>query len=447
MNERLQRLRSGRRVWPATIIVGALALIGASCSSSASKSSGSAVSTTSPAAATSPTSETSATSVPAPSTTDATGGKTNVTTNTAAGATTTAVTAIDATTTPPTAAATTVPVTPTTPPTSASPATTVVKLPGSVRVVSMSFPSMTAGWVLADRSDGTRVLLKTTDAGATWAPSATPAATGALQVLFADTTNGWVVGDGGLQATHDGGGTWAAATVAGMSSAAAVAAAGGKVHVAYVGQSGIKIASSPVDHDAFVAAAVTVAFGAGPRLDVSMSAGGSYGEMMYNDRTFIGGAEIRNGAWAKWNIACPIDVPSATAGLSPQGKALAIACSPSGFGDNAAVVGANLTSGTLAWTTIEPAGGANAGQASVDFATATDAGARIVAFTKGDGSGVIATSTDGGATWPTRTSLPSGATPIAITHLPDGSLLMSTNPSGGMSSADGLTWAAVATSP
>lgn len=234
-------------------------------------------------------------------------------------------------------------------------------------------------------------------------------------------------------------------TLPAASSSPASAAASGKVHVAYEGPSGIKIASSPVDHDAFVRAAVTLSFGAGPVLDVSMSAGGPYGEMMYNDRTFIAAAEIRNGVWVKWDIACPIDVPRATAGISPQGRALAIACSPSGFGDNAALVGANLSSGTLAWTTIEPSGSANAGQASVYFAAATDAGERVVAFTMGDGSGVIATSADGGATWPARTSLPSGVTPAAITHLPDGSLLMSTSPSGGMSSPDGVHWAPVAT--
>jgi hypothetical protein len=314
----------------------------------------------------------------------------------------------------------------------------------------MSWPSMDAGWVLADRSDGTRVLLRTTDAGASWAVTSAADVSGAGQVLFADITNGWIVGDRGLQSTHDGGASWTAANIAGgITTGAAVASSAGKVHVAYIGGvgTGVSIASSPIDHDAFLPAPVRIPFGAGPRLDASMSAGGPFAELIYNDRTFIGAAEIRNGEWARWEFTCPYANPAAIAGLSPQGQALAIACSPSGFGDNAPVVGANLSTGTLSWTTIEPAGDPTRGQATVDVATATDAGVRIVAFTKADGGAEIASSTDNGATWPIRTPLATGTTPIAITHLPDGSLLISTDPSGGISSPDGLTWTPTGTIP
>jgi hypothetical protein len=309
---------------------------------------------------------------------------------------------------------------------------------------------MNVGWVLADRSNGTRVLLKTTDSGTSWATTSAPDVTGAAQVLFADTTNGWIVGDNGLQSTHDGGATWATATVpGGIPSGAAVATAAGKVHVSYLGGTvpGVTVASSPIDHDAFVPTGVSIPSGAGPILAVSMSAGGPYGELIYTDRTFIGAMEISSGQWARWDLSCPYANPVATAGLSPQGQALAIACSPSGFGDNAAVVGANLSTGTLSWTTIEPAGDSTKGEPMVDLAAATDAGARIIVFTKADGTAEIVTSTDGGATWPTRTPLPAGTSPLAITHLPDGSLLLSINPSGGLASADGLTWTPVATTP
>ncbi len=309
---------------------------------------------------------------------------------------------------------------------------------------------MVDGWVLADVDGGGRILVHTTDAGANWKATSAPDVTGAVQVLFADPGNGWIVGDGGLQSTHDGGATWAAAKVAGgIATGAAVASSAGTVDVAYVrsGGTGVSIASSPIDHDAFVRAPVNLPFGAGPRLDVTMSAGGPYGELIYNDRTFIGAAEIRNGQWDKWDLTCPYPNATAVAGLSPQGEALAIACSPSGFGDNAPVVGANLSTGTVSWTTIEPAGDANQDQTMVDLATAMDNGARIVCLTTGDGSAEIATSTDGGATWPARTPFPSGRGPTAIAHLPNASVLLSMGTGGGFISADGLTWTSVGTGP
>jgi hypothetical protein len=324
-------------------------------------------------------------------------------------------------------------------------------LPRSVAVASMTWPSMDRGWVLADRGDGTRVLLTTTDAGSRWTPTGPADLTGALQVLFADTTNGWIVGDNGVLSTHDGGATWSPVSIlGGIAEGAAVAGAAGTVHVAYMGgnasRPGVRIATSPTDHDAFVPAAVNIASGAGPLLDVSMSAGGPYGEMTYNDRTLIGAAQIRDGQWSTWDLTCPYANPQATAGLSPNGQALTIACGPSGFGDDAPIVGADLSSGTLAWTTVQPAAPSQ-GESRLDFAAATDNGVRVVVFTKTDGRAEIASSTDKGATWPTRNPLPDGTTPSAIAHLPDGSLLIATAPSSGLISPDGLSWRPVATSP
>jgi hypothetical protein len=225
------------------------------------------------------------------------------------------------------------------------------------------------------------------------------------------------------------------------------------VHVAHVGGSagtgidGVRIASSPIDHDAFVDSGLSVPIGAGPVPAVSMSAGGRYAELIVNNRTFVGAAEIRGGRWTAWDLSFPFDTPVAAAGLSPQGSALSIACGASGFGHPAPVVGANLSTSALTWTEIEPAGDPSSGGPSLALAGATDAGARVVAYTKVDGGGEIATSTDGGATWPTRTPLPDGATPLSLAHLPDGGLLLTTNPAGGLVSPDGLTWTAVETTP
>lgn len=331
--------------------------------------------------------------------------------------------------------------------TPAPPVTNTLMLPGAGSVASMTWPSSAAGWVLADRTDGTRVLMSTTDAGEHWSTVEGPDTDGAGQVLFADATNGWIAGAHGLITTHDGGASWSIADIPGGGpSIAAVAATANIVHVAYVDAGGgtIAIASSPVVADSFVPAAYTIPSGAGPRLDVSMSAGGPYAELVYNDRTLTGAAEIRNGQWDAWDLTCPYANPFATAGLSPGGDTLTIACAPSGFGENAPLVAANLSTGTLAWVTIEPADDSAGGQAEVDVATATDAGVRIVAYTGADGTSTIASSTDGGATWPTRNPLPDGARPTAFAHLPDGRIIVATGPHGGVISADGLTWAPVA---
>lgn len=314
----------------------------------------------------------------------------------------------------------------------------------------MSWPTMSDGWALTERDNGTRVVLTTADAGATWTVDGVDA-NGARQVLFADTRNGWIAAGDGVRSTHDGGATWANVDIpGGIVSGIAVAAAGGTVHVAYITPgTSISIASSPIVRDTFDPAPVSITAGAGPRLDVSMSAGGPYGELIYNDRTFTGAAQIDNGRWSKWELACPYANPVAAAGLSPHGQALAIACGPSGFGENAPLVGGNLSTGTLAWVTIAAAGPPGQGQDLVDFATATDNGVRVIVYTDAaaNGDAVIVSSTDGGATWPTRTRLPTGKFPTALTHLPNGGLLLATDPGGGFSSPDGLTWTPVATTP
>lgn len=354
--------------------------------------------------------------------------------------------------------ATTLPAT-TLPPTTAAPTTAApttpdaagIQLPATAVAVSMSWPAADDGWVLGDRDDGTRALLHTTDAGATWTAASTVDATPAQEVVFADPQNGWLAGDDGLRSTHDGGATWSVVAIPGGDDAVpAVAAAEGVVHVAYLGSglAGIGIASSPVDHDAFVPASLVIPFGAGPVMDVTMTAGGPYAALVYNDRTLTGGAEIRSGAWVSWDLPCPAEgAPFALAGLSPGGDALAMSCSPSGFGDPAAIVGANLSGGSVHWVEIEPAADPSVGMARLAMVAATDAGVRLVVFSgAGSTTEVIAASADGGATWPIRTSLPADTIATSLAHLPDGSLLVATSPAGGIASADGLAWAPIGTS-
>jgi hypothetical protein len=317
-----------------------------------------------------------------------------------------------------------------------------------VGVVSMSWPAPGTGWALVEGDGGNRRLVRTTDDGATWSGVTGPDVSAAQQVLFADATNGWIAGGSHAVSTHDGGVTWQPLSIAGSEGTAAVAAANGTVHVGFLrgAGAGLGIASSPTDHDAFVAAPLVIPFGAGPRLDVSMSAGGPYGELVYDDRVLTGAAEIRNGAWSTWDITCPGSAPTVSAALSPTGAALTIACAPSGFGDPGPLLGADLSGGHLAWTTIEPLGDESGGLPVLDAVAATDAGARIVGYTSADGSSHLAVSTDGGATWPTRVALPTGRAQV-FAPVPGGGLLVATGPFGGMFSADGVSWVPVATGP
>jgi hypothetical protein len=314
----------------------------------------------------------------------------------------------------------------------------------------MSWPAEGDGWAIGyDDSAAANVLVHTVDAGATWTRQTLDVG-GVFEVAFADADNGWLVGDEGLHSTHDGGSTWTAVPLPGAADeVAGVTAANGVVHAASmdVDAGGITVASSPIDHDDFAASGFVIQFGAGPALAISFTAGGPYGELVYNDRTFIGAGEIRDGEWTPWDVECPFANSFAVAALSPHGDALVVACGSSGFGDAAPVVGADLTGGSIDWTTIEPAGDGSQGQAMVSFAAATDAGVRVVVFTAPDGQTFIATSTDGGATWPTRTPVSSTQGVSTIANLPDGRLLIATQPSGGMISADGITWTTVATTP
>lgn len=334
------------------------------------------------------------------------------------------------------------------PPPSSAPPDVVsdVRLPAGT-VVSMSWPAAHDGWALVDGGGDQRTLVHTTD-GATWAPASAFTARG-LQVVFADATNGWVVSADGLTSTHDGGATWNAVSLPASDTVAAVAAASGTVHVAYLGVDtgggvALTVASSPIDRDDFGPTALRIPVGAGPRLDVSMTAGGPYAALIYNDRTVVGAAQITNSGWANWKLTCPYENPTAQVGLSAQGKNLAVACGPSGFGDNESIVGLNLNGGGSGWVDILPAGAGDTAMATLAFVTATDAGVRVVGYTKPDGNGELAASSDGGATWTQRTPLPAASTLSAVTSLPDGGVIVALRPSGGLVSADGLSWSPVA---
>jgi photosystem II stability/assembly factor-like uncharacterized protein len=341
---------------------------------------------------------------------------------------------------PTTAPVTTVPTPTTTLPVPPAPAN--VALPEGFTVSSMSWPSSTDGWMVGWPKDavGPPSLVHTADGGTRWVDAAAPAnpAQEWHQILFADETNGWLLGDH-LYSTHDGGATWTPAAIAGQ--AAAAATAGRTVHVLHsVGEGrGWTVADSPIDHDAFADAAggPTIPQGAGPVLDAGVTAGGPYAAAWYNDRGFIGGVELRGGTWQPWMPTCPDPgaVPVVKAELAPDGSQLALACAPSGFGDLPASIYALDHSDD----SMRPLPGADHVADRIprlDFVAATSRHTMLAVY-----DGKVATSTDAGHTWTVTHSFADGVYPGAHGEVPGVGYAIATGPGTGILSRDGgITW-------
>src|SRR6478735_5423715 len=111
-----------------------------------------------------------------------------------------------------------------------------------------------------------------------------------------------------------------------------------------------------------------------------------------------------------------------------------MACGPSGFGANAPIVASDLSNGTLKWATVyDDTTDTSGGEPVLDFATATDAGVRIVGFTGGDG---IAPSTDTGATWQVTATVPKADGAFVFAHVPGSGILVAVDPGAGLFSPD-----------
>jgi hypothetical protein len=186
---------------------------------------------------------------------------------------------------------------------------------------SVTFVSLDTGWVLGSAPCGSTtcvVVLKTLDAGRTWAsinPPPTPFMNDAIddysavsEIRFADAMNGWAF-EPGLWATHDGGAHWhqiflPTTTTAGIIDD--VETARGIVHASLLGYGNgdTNIETSAIGTDSWRATSIAVTAGAGPEPFGAVVLSGDNGWMVQVDRTVIGGARFEGDRWSTWQPPC-----------------------------------------------------------------------------------------------------------------------------------------------
>jgi hypothetical protein len=212
-------------------------------------------------------------------------------------------------------------------------------IPAGFQPASITFASSTEGWLLGGVPCGggtCAAILRTLDAGATWASIPAPAtrlvdgppgaSTGVSGLRFADANDGWAFGPD-VWVTHDGGATWNEIAIGGSGQVVwSLEAARGHVHAIYYDDSGgFRIATSPVDHDAWTIAATTIPFGAGPVPSAQLVLQGAAGWAIEVDRVVVGGARLVGATWHTWTPPCAsANGPATLAGISAT--ALVAAC-------------------------------------------------------------------------------------------------------------------------
>ena len=198
------------------------------------------------------------------------------------------------------------------------------RVPAGFQPVSATFASASEGWLLgAVPCTGgacSAAIVRTTDGGRTWAGIPAPESVvlppdeaagpgGVVRGLrFANALDGWAFGPA-LFATHDGGSTWQRVTLPGAAADAEVMAletSAGLVHAAFIDGVGavVRIATSPVDEDAWTVSPTAVPVGAGPVPDAHLVLHGTAGWLIEVDRAVVGGARLVSGAWQPWQPPC-----------------------------------------------------------------------------------------------------------------------------------------------
>lgn len=186
-------------------------------------------------------------------------------------------------------------------------------LPAAFDPVSVTFVSLTRGWILGSEpcpTSSCAAIFRTDDGGSTWrrVPAPSVRVVGDVQTIrFADANNGWLFGPN-LWTTHDGGEHWSPTTLPGESAPArvgALEAANGSVHAAvFDGASTVQIETSVVDADAWTQSPTTIPIGAGPVPDAQIVLHGSSGWLVEVDRTVVGGARLVGDNWVPWDPPC-----------------------------------------------------------------------------------------------------------------------------------------------
>ena len=194
------------------------------------------------------------------------------------------------------------------------------QVPADFQPVSVTFVSASRGWLLGSTTcagSPCAAILRTTDAGHTWARIPAPATqvaanapsgTGVSALRFATSLDGWAFGPD-LWATHDGGATWHRVALPGAADGVqvmALEAAAGSVQVAFYAGSAesIAIATSPVTGDSLRLEPTGVQIGAGPVPQTEIVLHGAVGWLVQVDRAVVGGARLADGAWQAWQPPC-----------------------------------------------------------------------------------------------------------------------------------------------
>jgi photosystem II stability/assembly factor-like uncharacterized protein len=252
--------------------------------------------------------------------------------------------------------------------------------------------------VIVDTVDGARTWTRV-DAPATTISTSPVTAEGTIGIAgirFADRMNGWVYRPE-LWATRDGGRSWDQLTLpeplAGAPVVALEAAAG---HVHAVAATidvppapGFRVASSPIDEDAWQVASVRVELGGGPVPEAQLVLAGSAGWVVGVNRVVTDGARLDDGTWSAWRPACADSLgPAVLAAWSETG--LLAVCDVGLLGDPA---GEHLYVSTDGGATFVERNGALPFEDARFVAAATDS-----AFFVKAGSELVA-SFDAGDTW------------------------------------------------
>ena len=203
--------------------------------------------------------------------------------------------------------------------------------------LSTTWISLTTGWVLglAPCSAGGCVrLLKTDDSGRSW--RLVPGTElpyprtqhGVDQVRFADQLNGWAF-EPGLWATHDGGTTWIAQALPGVTTITVLALETTGVVVSLAGinwdelGNGVSIYTTTTDSNNWEKESVEIGMGAGPVPRSQLLATHGVAWLLHVNRTIQGGARYpANGGWRSWSPPCSGTGPGLMAAADAQHVAI-----------------------------------------------------------------------------------------------------------------------------
>lgn len=321
-----------------------------------------------------------------------------------------------------------------------TPATTLPAkpVPAGFRPQSVTFVSAEDGWALgtvpggAGSTSSCATLAQTSDGGRTWSEAGAPGIAGScasttpgappwLEVRFADGSDGWIWANGPgpsvprpsarLWSTHDGGASWTPvalpltdATVGDLEASA------GMAHMVVFGscpagspgcqgQTIEEILTSPVGADEWKPSPLRPGIGAGPVLSPALTLWGSTGWLINNNRTVVSGARLNGTAWTSWKPPCSSANGAGAIAASSSADLVAV-CAEGTWGppDPGTVAGQNwLFSSTNGGTSFSPVGQVPGNRPNSITVPPGDPRTVVTA----DGGGGLLASFDGGSTWAT----------------------------------------------